>query len=50
MVVVAAPDCSVGVVVVAVDVVGDMDGVDDLVNADEAGGAGISIIMMDATV
>jgi hypothetical protein len=47
MVVAAAPDCSVGVVVVVVD---DVGGVGDVVNADEAGGVGISAVVMDATV
>jgi hypothetical protein len=51
IVVVVDPDCSVGVVVGVVDVVDDVGGagdVSDVVNADEAGGAGISAVVMDA--
>jgi hypothetical protein len=44
IIVVAAPDCSV------VAVVGVVDDVGDVVNADEAGGVGISAIVMDATI
>jgi hypothetical protein len=36
--------------VVAVDVVDDAGGLGDVVNADEAGGAGILAVMMDTTV
>jgi hypothetical protein len=47
IVVVAAPNYSVGVVIGVVDVV---DNVGDVVNADEVGGAGISAVVMDTTV
>jgi hypothetical protein len=50
IVVVAVLDCSVGVVVVVVDIVGGVDDVGDVINADEAGGAGISAVVMDATI
>jgi hypothetical protein len=53
IVVVVVMDCFVGVVVVVVAVVGDVAGVDDvgdMINVDEAGGAGISVVVMDATV
>jgi hypothetical protein len=53
IVVVVVMDCFVGVVVVVVAVVGDVAGVDDvgdMFNVDEAGGAGISVVVMDATV
>jgi hypothetical protein len=50
IVVVAVLDCSVGVVVVVVDIVGGVDDVGDVINADEAGGAGISTVVMDATI
>jgi hypothetical protein len=53
IVAVAVPDCSVGVVVVVVDVVdvvGDMDNVGDVINADEAGGASVLAVVMDVTV
>jgi hypothetical protein len=47
IVVVADPDCPAGVVVGVVDIMGDVDGV---VDADEAGGVGISAVVMDVTV
>jgi hypothetical protein len=50
IVAVAVPDCSVGVVVVVVDVVGDMDNVGDVINADEVGGASVLAVVMDVTV
>jgi hypothetical protein len=45
-----ALDYSVGVVVGIMDVVDDMGGVGDVVNVDEAGGAGILTIVMGATI
>jgi hypothetical protein len=53
LIAVAVLNCSVGVAVVVEVVVGDVDGVGDVgdvINADEAGGAGISAVMRDATV
>jgi hypothetical protein len=50
IVVVAAPNYSVGVVIGVVDVVDNVGDVGDVINADEAGGAGISAVVMDMTV
>jgi hypothetical protein len=50
IIVVVALDYSVGVVVGIMDVVDDMGGVGDVVNVDEAGGAGILTIVMGATI
>jgi hypothetical protein len=46
-------NCSIGAAVLVVVVVGDVDGVGDMgdmINDDEARGAGISTIMTDVTV